>query len=349
MHRHRRNNEQSNPLPAKKKSRKYLLPIIGFISLVWFLLRVMPKPSRAAYPCQRVAFPLASGFVLWVAGLSSSILMGKKLKKHIASRRFAQAVTALLLLVALLGFSFLQTPSLPALARDDPFVPIDAPNSPMGAAKGLFPGRVVWAHDPDATSWDGAGYWSDDAYTNQAIVDDMVSQSLRDLTGTPSDAAAWEALFRHFNSTHGNGDVSYQSGEKIAIKLNLNACNTHGSNRNNYYSSPQGAFAMLQQLVENAGVKAENITFFDATRFIPREIFDKCKAAYPTVLFADWEGGDGRIKVQRNLTAQIIFSQPLTLEPDGGNPAYVPTCVSEAKYLINMGQLKGHNLAGITL
>ncbi|RQW03985.1 DUF362 domain-containing protein, partial [candidate division KSB1 bacterium] len=29
--------------------------------------------------------------------------------------------------------------------------------------------------------------------------------------------------------------------------------------------------------------------------------------------------------------------------------AYVPTCVSEAKYLINMGQLKGHNLAGITL
>ncbi|MBN1561748.1 DUF362 domain-containing protein, partial [candidate division KSB1 bacterium] len=348
MHLHCKNNEQSDPLPAKKWGRKYLLPIIGFLSLVWFLLRVIPKPSRAAYPCQRVAFPLASGFVLWVAGLYSSILIGKKLKKYIMSRRFVQAMTALLLLVALLGFTFLP-PSLPALAQDDPFVPIDAPNSPMGVAKGLFPGRVVWAHDPDATSWDGAGYWSDDAYTNQAIVDDMVSQSLRNLTGTTSDAAAWEALFRYFNRTHGNGDIGYKSGEKIAIKLNLNACNTHGSNRNNYYSSPQATFAMLQQLVECAGVKAEDITFFDATRFIPREIFDKCMAAYPTALFADWEGGDGRTKVTRDLTAQIKFSQPLTLEPDGGNPAYVPTCVSEAKYLINMGQLKGHNLAGITL
>src|SRR5512137_957557 len=42
---------------------------MGLASLVWFLIRVIPKPSRAAYPCQRAAFPLASGFVIWCAGL----------------------------------------------------------------------------------------------------------------------------------------------------------------------------------------------------------------------------------------------------------------------------------------
>lgn len=34
-----------------------LLPITGFLALVWFVVRVAPKPSRAAYPCQRLAAP----------------------------------------------------------------------------------------------------------------------------------------------------------------------------------------------------------------------------------------------------------------------------------------------------
>ena len=42
---------------------------LGLAALVWFLVRVVPKPSRAAYPCQRAAFPLASAFVLWLAGV----------------------------------------------------------------------------------------------------------------------------------------------------------------------------------------------------------------------------------------------------------------------------------------
>ena len=45
---------------------------MGFLSLLWFLVRVIPKPSRAAYPCQRAAFPLASSFVVWVAALLGS-------------------------------------------------------------------------------------------------------------------------------------------------------------------------------------------------------------------------------------------------------------------------------------
>jgi hypothetical protein len=46
-----------------------LLPASGFLALVWFLIRVVPKPSRAAYPCQRVAAPLAGSFLVWLAGI----------------------------------------------------------------------------------------------------------------------------------------------------------------------------------------------------------------------------------------------------------------------------------------
>ena len=60
----------SMQLPNKKRIwLKVLAPVLGLASLAWFLVRVLPKPSRAAYPCQQAAFPLASGFVVWLAGL----------------------------------------------------------------------------------------------------------------------------------------------------------------------------------------------------------------------------------------------------------------------------------------
>lgn len=40
---------------------RWMFPITGLLSLVWFVFRVAPKPSRAAYPCQRAAAPLAGG------------------------------------------------------------------------------------------------------------------------------------------------------------------------------------------------------------------------------------------------------------------------------------------------
>jgi hypothetical protein len=50
---------------------KGLTILAGLASLIWFLVRVIPKPSRASYPCQRAAAPLASGFLIWFVGLLS--------------------------------------------------------------------------------------------------------------------------------------------------------------------------------------------------------------------------------------------------------------------------------------
>ena len=80
-------------------------------------------------------------------------------------------------------------------AADKPrkiWVPTDPANSPMGMAKGIFPGRVVWTRDPAATPWHGditnGHWWETGTGVNQAAVDRMMSRSLQALTGTTSDA-----------------------------------------------------------------------------------------------------------------------------------------------------------------
>ena len=40
----------------------------------WFLIRVIPNPARAAYPCQQAAFPALSAFVLWLIGVKASLI-----------------------------------------------------------------------------------------------------------------------------------------------------------------------------------------------------------------------------------------------------------------------------------
>lgn len=67
-------------------------PLLGFLALVWFLVRVIPKPSAAAYPCQRAAFPLASAFVLWIVGLWSSGSLLSRSRKLLSGRRWAAAL-----------------------------------------------------------------------------------------------------------------------------------------------------------------------------------------------------------------------------------------------------------------
>ena len=64
---------------------RWIFPITGLFALIWFLIRVVPKPSRAAYPCQQTAMPLASGFVIWLVGLVSSVTLFKRARQLLRS------------------------------------------------------------------------------------------------------------------------------------------------------------------------------------------------------------------------------------------------------------------------
>jgi len=241
-----------------------------------------------------------------------------------------------------------------AAAGTDPapvrWTPPDPPNRPIGAPKGIFPGRVVWIHEPKAANWDGnteTGGWFEDRFTDPSLADEMLSRTLRLLTGAKNDSEAWAALFGHFNRTHGRGDAGYRPGEKVAVKLNMNCSTsrdakpTHG-----FYNTPQLTMALLRQLVKQAGVRETDIVMYDASRFVNESIFVPAHADFPDVRFEDRDGGDGRFQVQPNMDVALHFGDPAT--PDHGK-TYLPTCATSATYLINAAVLKGHSLAGVTL
>jgi uncharacterized protein (DUF362 family) len=213
--------------------------------------------------------------------------------------------------------------------------------SPLGVPRGVVPGRVTWAHDPAAVTWDGTGSWWADANNNQAAIDRMVSRSIRGLTNQKSDAQAWSTIFHYFNRTHDRGNVGYKAGEKVAIKPNLNNTTDHGTiDRLN--SSPHLILSLARQLTGPGKVPQSSITVFDTSRFIPGNLYDKIHGEFPGVVFVDHIGGDGRLKAEFKPTA-IPFSVP------SRNASGLDTTVVEAAYLIDAALLKGHVSSGVTL
>ena len=207
--------------PKTDKSRKFrlkswgsilLFPITGFLALIWFLVRVIPKPSRATYPCQRVAAPLAYGFVLWLIGAIASVTAFRKARYYFVRSRHVVAI--LCIAIGVLAAAVVVNGWREKAARADEYnytYDDPAPNLPLGIARGINPGRVVWVHNPRATDWAGPGngHWWENSHTHQAEVDEMMSLAIRGLTNAASDTDAWEALFKHFNG----GGVGYQAGE----------------------------------------------------------------------------------------------------------------------------------------
>ena len=333
----------------------WIFSIGGLLALIWFLIRVLPKPSRAAYPCQRVAFPLASGFVIWLTGALGSIMAVRKAKRCFAQSRY---VLCVILVAVSVGSIWLaqDITTDKAVFADEPTA-----NAPIGIAKGIHPGRVVWVHDPAATDWDGPGngHWWQSSHTNQAVVDKMMSRAIRALSGSENDAAAWDKLFKDFNKTHSRGNVGYKSGQKIFIKINYVGCIKVGSRRpvtkledynlrslDYMNTSPQMIIALLRQLVDEAGVNGEDITVGDTLCYFPNEFYNMCHEKFPNVRYLDYLGKFGRTQAKLS-SVPFYWSTP---DAAGKKTDYVPASYVEADYLINLANLKSHNdFAGITL
>lgn len=324
----------------------WLFPIIGFVSLIWFLIRVVPKPSRATYPCQRVAGPLAGGFTVWLTGLLFSTLAYHKARRFLHQSRYVLAGIFAAVAVIAIWFALSITDDKAAKA----WTPTDPPNTPIGIAKGIYPGRVVWIYEPNSTSWDGStGRWWDDNNTDQALVNCMVSRTLQLLTGQSNDPNAWDVLFRHFNQTHGFGNTGYQYGEKVTIKINMNQDSGGAWSPGDGMPSPHVIYSVLDQLINAAQVSGSAITIYDASRYIGDPIYNRVKndpnINFQLVRFVvnPSYAKSGRIGAIRDTNGTVYFSYP------GCPDADMPLCVTEAKYLINMALLRQHTLYAVTL
>ena len=227
--------------------------------------------------------------------------------------------------------------------------PAEPPNQPIGTAYGVFPGRVVWVHDSGIARWDGdtqTGGWYENRFVDAQRADQMLRETLRLVTGAKTDAAAWKNLFRYSNQQRGRGDVGYQPGEKVVVKLNLNCCQRRVDPAQGFSNTPQLTQALLRQLVRQAGVREADLVVVDASRFVPDSIFDPCHAEFPAIRFEDRDGGEGRFRVLPDLGTAICFADPAAPNLD---KTCLPQCLTSATYQINAAVLKGHSLAGVTL
>ncbi|MGD2035322.1 MAG: DUF362 domain-containing protein, partial [Bacteroidales bacterium] len=160
---------------------------------------------------------------------------------------------------------------------------------------------------------------------------------IQNLTGTTSNADAWDAIFRYYNNTHGRGDVGYEAGEKIAIKINLNGIYGYGGAVN---TSPQVCHALLDHLVNVAGVAQEDIHIGDPNCSMDFVTYNILYPDFPDVIY--WGDGAG-------LTPPVQSSDQVLKYSDNKLEHYIPQSYVDATYLINVPVFKKHHRAGISL
>lgn len=187
---------------------------------------------------------------------------------------------------------------------------------------------VVHVHAADAASWDFASGWYGD-YVNQDVVNDMVDEGIRQLTGQTSVEAAWEVLL-----------PAYAPGQGIAIKVNFNnASCTDGDNTIDALVEPINA---LVRGLKTRGVQEEDIWVYDALR--PMPVRFRSRILYPSVRFFD----SGACAEQAGFD---------NTDPDAemrfGHASLTSRRITDllvaATYLINVPIIKDHGISGVTL
>ncbi len=370
-------------LRFKRIFKRAVFPFMGLASLVWFLIRIIPKPSRATYPCMRVAYPIASSFVTYLLSLFLTLCSFRKFRENIYRNRYR--VAAIFFVVGVIsGFWFLSH-SDSSFADSSAIVSDHTLNEPMGTGIGIHPGRVVWVYDPDATNENCSGYilkdgiindfdnlWFQDKNNNMTVISKMVEQAVLSLTDENSSLEAWDAIFRYFNQRKGKGDMGYKAGERVFIKTNATSAWGEPGQWGMYWedlskteswrpdiaeTNPYVVLSMLRELVNHAGVPQENIYVGDPMKQIYKNFYDLWHAEFPNInylgndVLPNYKSLDivslGRTPVVKSDTASLFYSDQRTVLEVESDKLY--TILEQADYMINIPTMKAHGRAGITL
>lgn len=203
------------------------------------------------------------------------------------------------------------------------------PRLPLRSSSYHSDPRVVHVHSMRATGWDFSTGWYGD-YVDQAVVYEMVDWGVMALTGTTNRAAAWGALL-----------PGYSSGQRVAIKINLNNAQSENDDDNVIDALIEPINGVVRGLNE-IGVAATDIWVFDAIRPIPRRLRDGC--AFSGVRFSGSSGPDA---------LGFSATERVTFHPPSGVPSLnsqrISNVLVSADYVINMPILKKHCCAWVSL
>lgn len=327
---------------------KILFPLAGILAIAWFLFRVIPKPDRITYPCQKVAMSIGGTYLTYLSALVLSYPLFKGISR-IHKKAGYVAFVALLVIgsfVVMLGKEDESQAFVPELTN------IEGPNNPMGEGKGIFPGRVVWVQDFEATAWvEGNGFWWDDNNTDQAITDKMFEQAMLHITGEANSEKAWDKLFKYQNALKGNGNRGYKKGEKVVVKVNINAMGKPDAKWiAKGYPSPHMLNSMVKQLIEVAGVDGEDIILAEPSRYFTGPVYDKIRSnpspEYREISFVEKrvQNIPNHVQAQPDTNNAIYFNMP-----DGSKyKMCLPQCFTDAEYMIDYSVVRPHRVFGIT-
>lgn len=348
--------------------QKLVFVILGILSTVWFVIRVIPKPSRAAYPCMKAAAPLMSGFILYILSVGGITCLFRKTAKGLYKVRFIS--TLFLIFTVFLSFAS-STGNISnsfTEGEDAKSGPDDGPNQPMGEGKGVNPGRVVWVWDPDATNENCINSFElhKPQNTDQEVVSRMMKDAILKLSGKNSLKKSWDELFRSFNNQKYNANRGYRSGEKIFIKINQGTANAKLRKNeidNGFYipasmtesenarkgltgtceTYPNVVFEILRQLVNVAGIDQKNIAIGDPMSHIFGHNYEVWAKGFPDVVYVDRSSDKfGRTLTRPSANDLIFYS-------DGKMTDKLYDIIETADYIINVANLKPHGRAGISL
>ena len=346
--------------------------LTGIISTVWFFVRVIPKPSRAAYPCIQAAAPVMSGFVVYLLSLGGIALALRKVKMNLLRARYIAGLSFLLVSFAGMAIALMHgsqdsyAGSLPATGPDD------GPNQPAGKAGGINPGRVVWAWNPDATNekcktdFDSQDWYFKPENTNPKVVGSMVRNSLNTLTGKTKINESWDQLFRYHNLKKNNQNEGYTKGEKIFIKINQGTSRlglaSEDKNNGFYYpttlkpgeekrkstfgateTGPWVVLELLRELVNEIGVTQADISVGDPMTDICGHNYEVWFAEFPDVVYT------GKFAAIHGRTLVKPTEKDLLFYSDKTKSDKLYDVIENADYLINVANLKPHMSAGISL
>lgn len=364
---------------VEKVPYKWMFFITGLLATIWFFLRVIPKPSRAGYPCMRAAAPLMSGFILYLLSFSGSFFAFRHARQLMAKRRLAASGLLVLAGFVSAGVFLYMNNSKPAYANITVMQePPDGANNPMGEGQGIFPGRVVWAWNPEATNADctnepGNSFW-DYQNNDTLIIRNMVDESIIELTGATTFQSAWDQLFRYQNVRKYGEEKSYQTNETIFIKVNQGTTRwvLNQQEKNNGFAWPEsggmsviqpswrqahyaatetGPFVvlnLLRHLVNHAGVPQENIAVGDPMSNIFYHNYSVWHAEFPNVQYIDkFTSQHGRTQIVPAMNPSILYSDKGEIMEEADEALF--EIMEEADYLINVACLKSHKHGGITL
>jgi hypothetical protein len=356
-------------LPKKPVAAFYLA---GIASTIWFLIRVIPKPSRAAYPCMRAAAPVMSGFIIYLIGIWGSAFALNLARKNFKLKRYFAGFVFLMIVAGCLVFTAAGDVKTTLAATVLVTEPPDGANQPMGVAHGIFPGRVTWAYDRAATdslclNASGDRYFRSDNY-DQSIVDSMVRKSILNLTGALTIHDAWDSIFTYHNFRKTNQRKSYTPGETIFIKINQGTASwlyvsgtayeapdlpIEGQEWKNAYAgaceaSPPVALAILRQMVNEYGVAQQDILIGDPISHIYKHNYEAWHAEFPNIQYMGQTPDYGRTVIHKGDSAAIGYSD-LGATMSGALTDTLYKEITDASYMINIANLKPHLRAGITL